>query len=73
VLADVGRKSPRSLLGSVAAEAGDRRLLDELHMSPGRSPHGSGVVVRIATPIETILTYSVPLLASYLARLASDA
>ena len=73
VLADVGRKSPRSLLGSVAAEADDRRLLDELHMSPGRSPHGSRVVIRIAAPIQAIFTDSVPLLASYLACLSSDA
>ena len=72
VLADVRRKSPRSLLGSVAAESGDRRLLDELHMSPGGGTQGSGVVIRIAAPIQAIFTDTVPFLASYLACLASD-
>src|SRR5215471_10033232 len=45
VFADIGRKCPRCLRAVVSPQAWDRRLLDEFHMSPGRSPNRPSVVV----------------------------
>src|SRR6185436_3474167 len=73
VLADVRRELPRQQPGIVPTTTNRRRLLDELHVPPGRGAERAGVVVRVPGEQQPILRHLVPLLARHLARLAPDA